>query len=201
MLAALRGDLAAAHRVLADAPPERRLEVGPAVATAFLQPWLLDSITAGLLERDPKAFERDRGRGLVVRALLAWLHKDRKRVALLADSAAGTLGDLAVANPQNASTQFALGLAFALLGRKAEAMAQADRGLALQSIDTDDWEGAAAEVTVAEIATLVGDRDRAFRHLERSLSRQGPSSPGLIRVDPMLAPLRDDPRFRQLTER
>ncbi len=194
---ALRGDLAAARSGFPRLEPPSRLRTSAAVAAAYLQPWLLDSATAAGLERNPAEFE-DPARGLAVRAILAWLRNDRTRLTALADSAISVLTEAVAGNPTDDGFHLALGMMWGLQGRSKEALAEVDQALALRSLDNDAWDGAANELTAAEIAAVAGASDRAMAHLERALAHPGPSSPGLLRVDPMFRSLAADPRFRRL---
>ena len=46
----------------------------------------------------------------------------------------------------------------------------------------------------------VGETDAAIEHIRHLLSIPCLLSPGLLRIDPSWAPLRNDPRFRKLAE-
>ena len=51
---------------------------------------------------------------------------------------------------------------------------------------------------LAEIYVTCGDHEAAIDQLEILLSVQSPFAPGLLRVDPLWDPLRENPRFQLL---
>lgn len=83
-------------------------------------------------------------------------------------------------------------LALHKLGRLAEAQAAWD--------ELVDAHGDTASFQKAEIATQWGDKELAFRSLERAFEEQD-AGLNLVLVSPLLAPLRDDPRYLQMVER
>ena len=54
---------------------------------------------------------------------------------------------------------------------------------------------------IAEGHALLGDRDEALRWLERALERGIFNYPLLSEIDPLLANIRNEPRFKKLMER
>jgi tetratricopeptide (TPR) repeat protein len=93
-----------------------------------------------------------------------------------------------------------LALAYAGLGRKAEALDVAQRAIAVYSGDVTNK--GSAELTLAMIQTRFGEADNAISTLEHLLQVPGPDelTCGTLRVNPMWDPLRKDPRFQKLCE-
>jgi TolB-like protein/Flp pilus assembly protein TadD len=93
-----------------------------------------------------------------------------------------------------------LGIAYAGLGRKEDAIREGKRGVELLPISKDAWRGQYRIEDLARIYVMVGKHDLAIEKLEHLLSIPGEMSVPLLKLDPAWDPLRNHPRFKKLTE-
>jgi eukaryotic-like serine/threonine-protein kinase len=117
-------------------------------------------------------------------------------------SALTLLVDSVAARPDEPTFRTALGLAFAGLGRKEEAIAEARHVLERERLADGYLTGTAVIAPTVEVFVRAGDTDAALvvlRDLFTMHSGREVSVP-LLRVDPTYDPLRADPRFERLLQ-
>ncbi len=95
----------------------------------------------------------------------------------------------------------ALGIAYAGLGRKDEAIREGKRAVELYPVSKDALTGPSRVGDLAEIYTTVGEYDTALDEIEYLLSIPSWWSVQDLRLDPIWDPLRDHPRFEALLEK
>jgi len=94
-----------------------------------------------------------------------------------------------------------LGVAYAGLGVKPEAIEHGQRALDLLPLSVDAYSGPEWVENMAAIYVSVGEYDAAIELLERLLDSPGWLSSSLLRIDPTWRPLSEHPRFKALIGR
>ena len=102
--------------------------------------------------------------------------------------------------PEDARFHSALGIAYAGLGRKEDALREGKLAVELLPISKEAWGGTYRVEDLARIYAMVGEYDSAIERLEFLLSVPGEMSIPLLRLDPAWKPLRDHRRFKKLLE-
>jgi len=200
MVALAQGDLAGAQAVVRAALPN----VDPAALLAFFGNfqdlyWVLeDAEQQQLLTLPPSAFDDDRGTWSAVRAQTYGLRKDLAKARVYADSAQLAFREQLRATPDDDQRHVLRGLALAYLGRKAEAIEEGERGVALLPVSRDAFAGAYTQHQLVRIYLLVGEPEKALDQLEPLLKMPYYLSPGWLKIDPTFAPLKGNPRFERL---
>ena len=114
------------------------------------------------------------------------------------DSARSFLQNRVDERPEDARYHSSLGIVYAGLGRKDEAIREGKQAVELLPVSKEAWRGAVHLEDLAHIYVMVGEYDAAIDQLEFLLSVPSPISSSLLRLDPKWAPLRDNPRFQKL---
>jgi serine/threonine protein kinase/Flp pilus assembly protein TadD len=200
MVALAQGDLAGAQAVVRTA----LTAVEPAVVLAYFGNyqdlyWVLDDAQQQqLLTLPPSAFDNDRATWAIVCAQTYHLRGNPAQARVYADSARLATEEQLRATPDDGQLHVFQGLALAYLGRKAEAIAEGQRAIALWPISRDAYQGPYIQHQLVRIYLLVGQPEKALDQLEPLLKMPYYLSPGWLRIDPTFAPLKGNPRFERL---
>jgi len=100
--------------------------------------------------------------------------------------------------PDDARLHSTLGIAYAGLGRREDAIREGKIGVNLLPITKEAMRGYVRAWDLARIYVMVGEFDLAIDQIELLLSKPGELSIPLLRLEPAWAPLRDHPRFKKL---
>ena len=194
-----QGDLDGARAVLRAAPKA----IDPTALVAYIATygdlvWVLDNAQQQLLLRlGPSAFDNDRAAWGLAFAQTYALQGDPARARVYADSARLAFEEQLRATPGDAQQHVLLGLALAYLGRKADAIREGERGIALGPISQNS-ENAYFQHQLTRIYIVVGEPEKALDQLELLLKIPYPLSPAELKIDPNFDPLRGNPRFQKL---
>jgi TolB-like protein/Flp pilus assembly protein TadD len=100
--------------------------------------------------------------------------------------------------PDDSRLHSALGLAYAGLGRRVEAVREAKLGYELMPVSKDAYRALYRLGDLALVYTMVGQTSEAIAQLDDLLARSGWFTAHMPRLDPRWDPLRSDPRFQAL---
>jgi serine/threonine-protein kinase len=114
------------------------------------------------------------------------------------DSARTILERQVAALPDDPRIHSRLGLAYAGLGLRLQAVQEGTEATRLRPVTEDAVDGPLAVETLARIYTILGDVETAIDRLEMLLSIPSHVSAQSIRLDPAWAPLRQHERFQRL---
>jgi TolB-like protein/DNA-binding winged helix-turn-helix (wHTH) protein len=117
------------------------------------------------------------------------------------EAATATLEATAVKWPEAPGVRSSLGWAYAMLGRKGDAIREGERAVALMPVSKN----AIAEFHLARdlaiIKANVGEADAALDLIDHLLSIPGDLTVAMLHTDPTWDPLRDHPRFEEILEK
>ena len=195
-----RGDLDGARAILAEPPPGIDLTNFVTFVSNFWDLyWALNPEQRNLVKRlRPSAFDGDAGAWGIVLAGIYWTEGDARRAAAYADSSRIALEQQLKASPEDAQRRVFLGLSLAYLGRKADAVREAQEGARRVPPSADATSGTYFQHQLVRVYMLVGEPDKALDILEPLLKIPYYLSPGWLKIDPTFAPLRGNPRFERL---
>jgi serine/threonine-protein kinase len=105
------------------------------------------------------------------------------------------------ARPEDPRVHEALGLAYAYLGRKAEAIREGERAVSIAPVSEEAEFGPKFVTGLARIYAMVGEPDAALDRIDHLLSIPGTLTVARLRTHAMWDPLRDHPRFAEILEK
>jgi eukaryotic-like serine/threonine-protein kinase len=199
MVSLAQGDLPGARAVIAAAPSTIDRGV---LMVQFANYWDLfwvpdDAGQRYLLTVRPEAFG-DRAPWAECLAETYALRGDLQRARMYADTARVAFGIVLASTPEDAQSHAELGIALAILGRKAEALAEAQRAVSSVPMSVDGYSGPYYQHLLVRVHLMNGEPEKALDALEPLLKVPYYLSPGWLRIDPAFASLRGNPRFEKL---
>lgn len=162
---------------------------------------LLASLSYDSFEEQHLYFQKNLAYASVYHAM-----KDLSLMNTHAESARIILEKAVRESPEDQRFHAALGLAYAYLDRKEEAIYEGNRAEKLHPVSKDAAQGPIYLLNLARIYTLVGEYEKAIDQLEYLLSIPKAEylwqliSVPQLRLDPHWDPLREQPRFQRFME-
>jgi len=197
-----QGDLAGARGVLQAASARADpVTLAAYVATYWDLFWVLDETQQQLLLRlTPEPFGGDVSNWAICLAQTYAVRGDLVRARAYSDSSRIAGEALLKEAPDDAAHRINVALAYAYMGRKAEAVREAEKATSETPRAKDYYQGTYYLHQLARVYVLVGEPDKAIALLEQVLASPYYLSPAWLRIDPTLEPLRKNPRFQKLVE-
>lgn len=103
--------------------------------------------------------------------------------------------------PNDPNLHARLGMIYALLGRRDDAIREGNRAVQILPEEKDAYEGPAYMIGLAQIYAWTGENDQALAVLEKSLQTPNGMTAAMLKIDPVYDPLRSDPRFQALIDK
>ena len=194
-----RGDAAGARAALRQA--RQHVEPNQLIAALAGFIWLDDSLEALALRLPPAAYADDKSVGFLSLATVQWNAGLYDAARANGDSARMLLTALVARDPDSFFPHYALALADAVTGRRAEALAEAERVRAIYRPEPGSRAWTTYINLLAQIELLSGNATAAVAWVDTLLQLPGPTTVASLKLDPTYAPLRADPRFQELLAR
>jgi serine/threonine-protein kinase len=194
-----RGDLAGARVALREAL--RHVDTSRFIAAQYGWVWLDDSLQALALRLPPAAYAQDEASGRLALGQVQWNAGRYDAARASGKAARAPLAAQVARHPEDFWSHYALAMAEASAGRRAEALAEAERVRAMYRPEPGS-PGQAAYVNLLLVIDLAtGNRSGAVAWADTLLHLPGSTTPASLKIDPVYAPLRGDPAFQRLVAR
>lgn len=161
-----------------------------------------------LLEKLPENLEHGSfgaGQGQVPKCLLLGiahlLNGEKAKAMPEFEKARGIFEQLVAKQPNDPTLRGQLGLIYATLGRREEAIREGKRAVEILPESKDAYDGPMATLGLAQIYAWTGDNDESVALIERSLQTPNGVTVAQLKDDGIYDPLRKDPRFQVLIEK
>ena len=128
------------------------------------------------------------------------LKNDMERAILYYDSARVHLEEKISESPQDSRYHSALGIAYAGLGKKDEAIAAGEMAVNLMPLERDFYRGIFRLEDMARIYTMVGEYVKALELIDQLLLMPSMISVNLLKKDPVWEPLKNHHDFNIMVE-
>ena len=132
----------------------------------------------------PDLFRADTGQFMIWTADYARRHGQSERARAYADSGRTILERRVAAEPNEAFTRMQLAIAYALLGRRVDAVREAARAGQILPVSRDGNDGVDLQEDYAFVETLDGEADSPVKRLTFLLTIPSDVSLNLLRADP-----------------
>ena len=199
------GNTKEAREILAKLPPSVDLEEFPSINYTWVLLDICDGKYEDALERmaSNSGDSYETGMFPIPKAMIAAQIQEllgRPKLARSHYESARELLDVGIrTQPDNSAAHGLLGVVYAGLGRKDDAIREGS--LALELLDGSQGGDLGERLrNLAEINLRVGDTEQAIDYLERLLSIPAPYSAAYLSIDPTWRALHDNPRFVALLE-
>jgi TolB-like protein/Tfp pilus assembly protein PilF len=131
-------------------------------------------------------------------AMIARAKGDSARATAAFRECREILAQRLIVKPEHARTIAVLAQVDANLGQKDLAISEAQHAIDLMPTSKDIYDGALVLEGLAQVYTWTGDRDRAIETLQKLQAMPGYTNYGRLKLHPLWAPLRGDPRFEKI---
>ncbi|UCC71300.1 MAG: tetratricopeptide repeat protein [Gemmatimonadota bacterium] len=148
----------------------------------------------------PESFGTDSGSYYLAKAILHERAGQEQLAVANFESARAVLEARVAARPEDARLHAELGLAFAGLGMREEAVRAGRQAVELLPLAEDAYAGGALADNLAHIYVRVGDYDAAIDQLEALLAADAPLSVPWLSADPTWDRLGEESRFQRLVQ-
>ncbi len=201
-----KGDMSAMERLLATFPPGVDPEgmVTMVRANSFFYQRKFSDALALLQKFKGDTFHGDNGSPTckaVLEGICYYFLKDKAKMREAFEKARTFVERQVRESPNDAGNHAQLGMIYAALERKEDAIREGKRAVELLPESKDALDGPEHTIQLAQIYMFTGETDQALKLIEHSLNTPNGITVPILKIDPVWDPIRKDPRFQALLEK